>query len=76
MALSWDIVKDFIISFGWAKGVFTIFFFLAHFWIYRLYMNRINDRKEEIDRLAQDNREYRNLFLSILDKNLDYKKRR
>lgn len=59
----WDTVKDFIINFGWTKGVFTIFFFLAH-WIHNKMVNgRLTDRQNEIDRLADDNRRYRELYL-------------
>ncbi len=64
---SWSTVKDYVIAFGWVKGVFTIFFFLAHAWIYSLYRGRLKDRQKEIDRLAEDNHEYRERFLRLLD---------
>lgn len=63
----WDTIKSFIEAFGWAKGILTIFFFLAHFWIFRQYNGRLEDRQKEIDRLAEDNREYRDRFLELLD---------
>ena len=69
---SWAEIKDFIVTLGWAKGVFTIFFFLAHAWIYNLYSGRLKDRQAEIDRLSADNREYRERFLSLLDKHFKY----
>lgn len=49
------------------KGVFTVFFFGAHFVVYRLYLGRLKDRQREIDRLAEDNRDYREKFMHILD---------
>lgn len=72
--MMWEVIRNFIFDFGWTKGVFTIFFFLAHFWIWMLYKDRIKDRKEEIDRLAQDNKEYRDRFLAFIDKNVEDKK--
>ena len=51
---SWEQILSFIQSLGWTKGVFTIFFFMAHAWIYRLYSGRLNDRQAEINRLAKD----------------------
>jgi len=65
-------IKSFISAFGWTKGVFTIFFFSAHAWIYRLYNGRLNDRQAEIERLAKDNHEYRERFLKLLDKHLGF----
>lgn len=69
---TWTEILTFIEALGWAKGVFTIFFFLAHGWIYTLYKSRLDDRQKEIDRLAADNHEYRERFLSLMDKHFDY----
>jgi len=71
---SWKVIGDIISKFGMVKGIFIIFFFLAHFWLWRLYIDRVKDRKEEIDRLAQDNREYRDRFLLFIDNNIGHKK--
>ena len=68
MSPHWAAIKEFIIEFGWTKGVFTVFFFSAHYWVYRLYEGRLKDRQAEIDRLAQDNREYRHTLLTLYDK--------
>jgi len=70
----WNTIKDFIVTMGWTKGVFTIFFFMTHGWVYILYNGRVKDRQKEIERLAADNREYRERFLKILDEHYDYKK--
>jgi hypothetical protein len=68
----WETVKDFIIAFGWTKGVFAIFFFLAQLAVWSLYMGRLKDRQREIDKLAKDNHEYRDRLLALLDKHLGY----
>lgn len=71
MELSWETIRDFIVAFGWTKGVFTIFFFGAHAWVYRLYNGRLQDRQNEINRLAADNHDYRDRFTALLDKHLE-----
>lgn len=71
----WNTIKDFLVQFGWIKGTLTIFFWLAHYWIYHLYNARLNDRQKEIDRLAGDNREYRERLLAIFDKQFEYKEK-
>lgn len=68
---SWDTVLKFIETLGWVKGVFTIFFFLAHFWIWRLYLGRLKDRQKEIDRLAKENHEYRDRLFELFDKRFE-----
>lgn len=71
----WDIVKDFVVSLGWARGTFALFFWVAHFWIYRLYTGRLNDRQRQIDEIAKENHEYRDRFLAILDEHFGFEKR-
>lgn len=70
---AWDEIRQFVSEFGLVKGIFTIFFFMAHAWIYRLYSGRLEDRQKEIDRLAADNHEYRERFLSTLDREMGYR---
>lgn len=69
---SWEEIKEFIVTFGWAKGILTIFFFMAHAWIYSLYNGRLKDRQKEIDRIAYENREYRERFLALLDQHFGF----
>ena len=57
---------DLIAQLGWVKGTFTVFFWVAHFWIFQLYKGRLADRQAEIDRLATDNHEYREHFMKLL----------
>jgi hypothetical protein len=42
--------------------------------IFWLYIARLRDRQKEIDRIAGDNREYRDRFLAILDDKLGLRK--
>lgn len=72
MGLDWTVIKELISDLGITKGMFVIFFFLSHIWIFKMYNGRLNDRQKEIDRLAEDNREYRNRFLSLLDEKFSY----
>ena len=64
---------SYIKSFGLLRGLFALFFIFAHCWIYRLYYLRVKDAKDQIDRLAEENKEYRDRFLSILDERFNYK---
>lgn len=63
---------DLVKSLGVTKGLFVIFFFIAHIWVHLLHKGRLKDRQNEIDRLAQDNREYRERFLSLMDQKFSY----
>lgn len=70
---NWETIKGYIVAFGWAKGVLTLFFFMAHGWVYKLYQDRVKDKQAEIDRLAADNREYRERYLFNYDQHFGYK---
>ena len=52
-------VKEFIIELGWAKGTFAIFFFLAHWYVRKLYRENIKAKQDEIDRIAETNKAMR-----------------
>jgi cbb3-type cytochrome oxidase subunit 3 len=67
LQLDWEIIKDFVQTFGWVKGVFTIFFFGAHYWVFRLYNARLKDKDDQIKKLAEENKEYRDRFTKMLD---------
>jgi len=69
----WKTIERFISTLGWTKGVFSIFFFMAHAWIFSLYNGRLKDRQAEIDRISDENREYRNRFLKLHDKQYAYR---
>jgi len=72
--LEWFV--DLVKQIGWGQGLFTVFFLGAHSVLYKLYFGRLDDRQKEIDRLAQDNREYRERFLAITDDRFSYDPRK
>lgn len=55
---------------GLTKALFAIFFVVMHGWVFLLYRGRLKDRQGEIDRLANENHQYRELFVGLLDKHL------
>lgn len=55
---------------GLVRGVFVIFFFVAHGVIFALYNGRMKDRQKDIERLAAENKEYRDRFTALLDRKL------
>ena len=59
-------------QFGFVKGTFLLFFWLAHIWIFIQYRERLKDRQKQIDALAVENKEYRQRFLDILDQRFGY----
>ncbi|MDR9468882.1 hypothetical protein [Marinospirillum sp.] len=58
---------------GLGGALFAVIVLGMHYAVFRLYLGRLNDRQKEIDRLAAENREYRERFLDLLDKKFDYK---
>lgn len=67
----WNVLKDALLTFGFTKGLILVMFLGGHYWVFRLYENRVKDRQREIDNLARDNREYRDRFLTILDRHFE-----
>ena len=39
---------------------------LAHRWIFKMYQDRLDDRQNEINRMAEENREYREYFMKLI----------
>lgn len=64
--------SDLTSSVGPYEAVVILCFFGAHYVIYRLYKGRLEDRQREIDRIASDNREYRDRFLQLMDDAFSY----
>ena len=60
-------VFSFLKAFGITKGLFALFFIGAHYWLYRSNLGRLEDRQREIDRVAAENREYRDRFMKLID---------
>lgn len=53
---------------GYERGLFAVFFLLAHRWIFKMYKDRLDDRQNEINRMAEENREYREYFMQFIGK--------
>lgn len=59
---------------GWPAGlsIVTILFF---YWRNdRLYKRNLDDKQQQIDRLAAENKEYRDRLTALMDRELNYKK--
>ena len=61
-------IRDFIVNFGITDGLLILFFVFGHYWIWKLYNKNILGKQQEIDRMAQDVREYREYFMNIINK--------
>lgn len=59
-------------TFGWERALFTFFFFGMHYAVYKLYVGRLQDRKEEIERLREENNDYKERFIAMLDERMDF----
>jgi hypothetical protein len=70
-----DKVVQLVTSLGVTKGLFVAFFVWAHTAVWMLYRGRLKDRQGEINRLAEENRDYRERFIVLLDKQFKIPKR-
>jgi hypothetical protein len=68
-----DAVVSILEKLGWVNGTFVVFFFGAHYVLYRMYLGRLKDRQGQIDALAAENRDYRERFMAFLDKHHDFR---
>ncbi|MCH7772764.1 MAG: hypothetical protein IIA49_17410 [Bacteroidetes bacterium] len=55
---------------GFLNTLFFLFFWVAHYYYYRGHKQLIKQMQNEIDRIAKENREYRDRFMDFLDTNL------
>lgn len=72
MAAIFKDILTFIQEMGLKNGLFGVFFIFMHVAVFWLYKGRIKDKQAEIDRLAKDNREYRDRFLALMDNAFSY----
>ena len=70
LSSSLEVIK----AYGPLGGLFILFFVGMHWWIHKLHNRMLDERQKEIDRLAEDNRLYRDRFLAVLDKQFSDKK--
>jgi hypothetical protein len=65
---------DSVNNFGVTKTLFLLGSITGQGVIYWMYYGRINDKQKEIDRIAIENREYRERLLQLMDRATNYKK--
>jgi len=58
---------DFLANLSFTEGALLILLILGGFWLYKSQQSRLDDRQRELDRLAADNRDYRNRFERLHD---------
>ena len=76
-----DSIFSFLKEFGEINGLLILGIIIMFSWvrslnsrIHQQYEKQLQDRQSEIDRLAADNREYRERFLVLLDKKIQQDK--
>jgi hypothetical protein len=74
--ISFGDVAKLVTELGVVKGLFVFFFVMMHAWVFWLYKGRLEDRQEQIDRIAAENKDYRDRFTSLIDKKLNIPKGR
>ena len=72
-----DAILSFLTEFGEINGLLILGIIFMFLWlrslnshIHRQHREQLQDRQREIDRLAEDNRAYRDRFLALLDKKI------
>jgi hypothetical protein len=68
--IPWEQLVHFIKELGVVPGTLVVFFWVMHGWVFWLYKGRLADRQAEINRIAAENKEYRDRFTALLDKQL------
>ena len=63
-------ISEFFSALTFIEGVLLILLLLGGFWIYKSQQRQLDDRQREIDRLAADNREYRDRFERMMNQKL------
>ncbi len=69
-----DFFLQLVTEVGLTKAVFSLVILSCHFYIFSLYNDRLRERQAEIDRLAEENHQYRDRFLKLIDNTLSNKK--
>ncbi len=60
-------IRQYLESFGPLNGLLILFFIFGHYWIWNLYNKNIRGKQAEINRMAQDIKDYREYFMNILN---------
>ncbi len=61
-------IVEFISGLSFIEGLLVILILLGGWWIYKIHQRQLDDRQREINRLAKENREYRERFTRILER--------
>lgn len=67
------LLMDVLMEHGVWATLFIGSLIVFHLWIANLHKGRLDDRQREIDRLAEDNRNYRDVFLRLLGDKMSIK---
>lgn len=59
---------DFLANLSFTEGALLILLILGVFWLYKSQQSRLDERQRELDRLAADNRDYRDRFERLHDR--------
>ena len=59
--------SEFFANLSFTEGALLILLILGGFWLYKVQQNRFAERQKELDRLAADNRDYRDRFERLHD---------
>lgn len=59
---------DFLANLSFSEGALLILLILGGFWLYKSQQGRLDDRQQELDRMAADNRDYRDRFERLHDR--------
>lgn len=59
---------DFLANLSFTEGALLILLILGGFWLYKSQQSRLDERQRELDRLAADNRDYRDRFERLHDR--------
>ncbi|MDD9884299.1 MAG: hypothetical protein OXU62_07190 [Gammaproteobacteria bacterium] len=59
---------DFLANLSFTEGALLILLISGGFWLYKSQQSRLDERQQELDRLAADNRDYRDRFERLHDR--------
>jgi hypothetical protein len=62
----WDFLTKIYQEHGIISVAVLVALVAACYWIHKLYEGRLQDRQQQIDRLAEENRQYRDIFMRLI----------
>jgi hypothetical protein len=67
----WQSVVDIIKACGPFQGLLLVVIFFLHWMVYRLYMQNIKGKQEEINRMAEDSKDLRKNYKELLELSIE-----